>query len=181
MADELVTLATYFDPMTAALAKGHLEAAGIRAQLSGNAAASLFGGGIEPMKLLVLQSDFDHALEILGEPEPFPEDEEIAPPSEHFQSADRLHGMQGSSLVPQEEAATTAVTSTVPERIPHGASIQESPRPIDLSPSPEVGEPGQTNLDLRIKTPQANMLHLGVFIVLFGLAAVAVAVLATFR
>lgn len=164
MADELVTLGSFMNPVEAAWAKGELEAAGIRAVLGDDNASTLFGGALDTIKLLVMQSDVDRALDILDRAAS--DSEEEGPPSEEIQSAEQLHGMHPHSPSQQAEAPSTAVAAK-PQQV--SVKLVEEARASDAA-SVENIETGDR--DIRIELPGAAVAHtmkMAVVVILLGL------------
>ena len=63
----LVTLETIFSPVEAEVKRATLEAAGIEAVLFDAGIASLIGGGLSGVRLMVLDEDEDAARALLSE------------------------------------------------------------------------------------------------------------------
>ncbi len=81
--DPLVTIARYYYPLHARLAKGRLEAVGIYALVLDEQTASLiYGGAVGGIRLQVRESDVERALEILDEEPESPNDAENAEETE---------------------------------------------------------------------------------------------------
>jgi hypothetical protein len=102
MSGKLITVATYWDPIEAGLARGRLEAAGIRSfvadeQMVGT--AWYLGNAIGGVKLQVGDSDAEAALDVLSEVDAVDEDfngdddsdEPAQPLSNREENADRAY------------------------------------------------------------------------------------------
>jgi hypothetical protein len=85
MATRLVTLATFSSPVEAALARNILAEAGIRAEATEGANASVWGGMLGGVKLLVDENDLERAGELLDEAlgDPLESEDEPDEPDEH--------------------------------------------------------------------------------------------------
>jgi hypothetical protein len=63
----LVEVETLYDRMTAEIARGRLEAAGIEAVLFDAGIVSLIGGGLSGVRVMVADDDADAARALLGD------------------------------------------------------------------------------------------------------------------
>jgi len=68
MAEKLVTIAAYSNPIDANLAKIKLESEDIDCFLAGENAVAVYGSIVGTVKLQVRQSDAERAIEVLNQP-----------------------------------------------------------------------------------------------------------------
>jgi hypothetical protein len=138
MSDKLVEVAEFGRSLEAHVAHGLLEAEGIRAVLSGEAAVNIFGGVPAGGKITlhVAESDAERAVGILAAAEADRADEEDRPPSENDPVwicpvcgdavADRLPACLACGTPRPEGLKSTAVMAALPSA-PPTHDIQQTP------------------------------------------------------
>jgi hypothetical protein len=130
MSDEMVTLATFSNPIEAELAKGRLQDAGIPAFLYGDIGGSMFAGMSNlfgEIRLMVSATHAEEALRVLTDEEDEEEDED--------ESSTAIKGEP-----PRQESSTQV-------RPPLESPLQDNAPPLETSPQessefpPEEGMP----------------------------------------
>jgi hypothetical protein len=133
MAEKIVRLGAYANPLEAELAKNRLTAAGIRAFLAGGATGGLFaglGGAFGTVDLHVYESDLERASEILASAE-----EEL--PLEENEAA----GWEEDSTAIEEHAPRSARRgSAIQDHLPEAADDSETEFDREGPVEPQEGE-----------------------------------------
>jgi len=136
MADKMVLLAIYGNPVEAELARAELEAEGIRAGVMGATSGDLFAGmgvGMSNVQLFVPEADYERASELLAE-----ESEVAREARENREREQEEEERRRATAIKRADAASSDLTDIRPAEAPDGAEP-----PAAAIREPVAGEEGR--------------------------------------